>query len=144
MIKRKTACAFLFLAGILFLAHAVVPHHHHGNLICYAKSHCEGENPGDNHGSSPDDHHHASDGCDDHCVLKDPAVVSSIQNSAGLILPEKKNGQAGTDDIIYSLNLENADQSGPEPPCRSLHPSPGYVYTSISSPSAGLRAPPLV
>jgi hypothetical protein len=144
MIKRKTAAAFLVLAGILFLAHAVVPHHHHGNLICYAKSHCEGEDPAGNHESSPDNHHHDNDGCDVHCILKDPAVVGSILNSAGLKFVEKKSGHAGTDDITYCLSQDIPDQLWPEPVRRSLHPSPGFVYLSPTSPSTGLRAPPLV
>jgi hypothetical protein len=144
MIKRKAAVAFLFIAGILFLAHAVVPHHHHGNLICFAKSHCTDECPSGNRESSPDDHHHDNDGCEDHCVLKDPAVVSSTQNSAGLKIFEKKVSQSGTEDLLYCLNPENADQPVPRLNFKSLHPKAAFVYTSLSSPSSGLRAPPLV
>jgi len=144
MIKRKAAVAFLFIAGILFLVHAVVPHHHHGNLICFAKSHCTDEYPSGNRESSPDNHHHDNDGCDDHCVLKDPAVVSSTQNTAGSKIFEKKVSQPGTEDILYGLNPEKTDQPFPELIFMSLHPEAAFVYASLSSPSSGLRAPPLV
>jgi hypothetical protein len=46
MIRRTAAKAILIMAGILFLAHAVVPHHHHGNLICFVKSHCDNDGTG--------------------------------------------------------------------------------------------------
>lgn len=144
MIKRKTAVAFLFLAGILFLTHAVVLHHHHGNFICYSKSHCEGENPAGNQGSGPDDHHHDNGSCNDHCVLKDPAVVGSTQNPSGLKVFEKKSGQTGSEDLVGSLGSEYAVPPVTLLTCRSLHPETGFVYTAPSSPSSGLRAPPSV
>ena len=33
--RRKISIGFLFVAMFLSLAHAALPHHHHGNLICF-------------------------------------------------------------------------------------------------------------
>lgn len=33
--RSKISIGFLFVAMFLSLAHAVLPHHHHGNLICF-------------------------------------------------------------------------------------------------------------
>ena len=42
MLKRATAISFLFLANIVLLAVTIVPHHHHGEMICFTASHCYG------------------------------------------------------------------------------------------------------
>ena len=52
MFRRATAISLLFLANIVLLAVAVVPHHHHGDMICFTASHCCG-------------HEHDADGCHD-------------------------------------------------------------------------------
>ena len=42
MFRRATAISLLFLANIVLLAVTVVPHHHHGDMICFIASHCGG------------------------------------------------------------------------------------------------------
>ncbi len=44
MIKRAIAISLLSIANIVLLAMAVMPHHHHGDVICFVSSHCEGGN----------------------------------------------------------------------------------------------------
>ena len=55
MFRRAVAISFLILANIVLLAVAVVPHHHHGDMICFATSHC----------------HHGHDGVDKSCCHHD-------------------------------------------------------------------------
>ena len=68
--RRKISIGFLFVAMFLTLAHAVLPHHHHGNLICFnpnclhececCDDHHDGDEPTQcccNH------HHHDADEC---------------------------------------------------------------------------------
>ena len=38
--KRTIAISLLFLANLVLMAVTVVPHHHHGDLICLIGSHC--------------------------------------------------------------------------------------------------------
>lgn len=63
MRKRLTALLPLYIAGIVMLAFAVIPHHHHNELICFTVSHC-GET------SDTEHHHHdpfaANEGCAKH------------------------------------------------------------------------------
>jgi len=34
MLKKFTAIFFILCANVIFLAHAVIPHHHHENKVC--------------------------------------------------------------------------------------------------------------
>jgi hypothetical protein len=144
MIKRRAAASFLLLAGILFLGHAVVPHHHHGNLICFVKSHCTDEYPAGGHSSSPDSHHHDGQEGPDQCLLKDPVIVSSNQTGASLKITDLKGNQLLSDNIFAALQ---ANEPGLPATClvQSLSAPPDiFLYHSLLSRSLGLRAPPVV
>jgi len=143
MIKH-TAASFLLMAGLLFLGHAVVPHHHHGNLICFIKSHCTGEEPAGDHGSSPDNHHHDGEDGDGHCVLKDPVVVSSNQLTAGLKLIDKKCSQPWGENLFVGLQANETGSPGTKLLYSLSAPPAIFLYSSLSSHSSGLRAPPTV
>ena len=144
MIKRTAAVAFLFLAGVLFLAHAVVPHHHHGNLICFAKSHCANDGTEENHGPVPDNHHHDGDDGFCHCVLKAPVIVSTNQPAAGLKTFDKKCTQPGDDKVQNSLTAEVAWATEAGLWSSLSSPPIWFIYPSLSLISVGLRAPPAV
>lgn len=67
--KQKFSITFLYVAMLLTLVHAIVPHHHHGNLICFNPKcvqecchhhHHDGEEPLN---CSCAHHHHESDEC---------------------------------------------------------------------------------
>lgn len=144
MIKRAAAISFLILAGLLFLGHAVIPHHHHGNLICFVKSHCSGEEPAGDKGSTPDNHHHDGEDGTDQCLLKDPAIVSSNQTGESIKLIDQKISQPGKGNLINGLHVNE-----PLAPAADLWyslsaPPDIFPYSSPSSPSSGLRAPPTV
>ena len=67
--KKAIALTFILLANIILLAHAVIPHHEHDNmLICLFDSHC-GEYDA-THSDSDCDHHH-NQACSDRCCLID-------------------------------------------------------------------------
>lgn len=44
-LKKLTAILFISLASMIMLAFAVMPHHHHGEYICFEAAHCESEYP---------------------------------------------------------------------------------------------------
>jgi len=144
MIKRTAAVTFLFLAGILFLAHAVVPHHHHGNLICFAKSHCENDGTEGDCENNPGNHHHDGGNGSGHCFLKDPVIVSSGQHAAGLKYMEKKCTQSGDDHLQNILQVNVANIPAPDLQNSFSPPPVKYFFNSLSSGSFGLRAPPAV
>ena len=144
MIRRTAAKAILILAGILFLAHAVVPHHHHGNLICFVKSHCDNDGTGNDHGNTPDNHNHDCENGTGHCVLKDPVIVSSGHHATGLKFIEKKFTQSGDDNLQNSLPVNVANIQAHDLQKSFSSPPVKYFYNSLASASLGLRAPPAV
>ena len=144
MIKRTAAASFLLLAGIIFLGHAVVPHHHHGNLICFVKSHCTDEYPAGDHGSSPDSHHHDGQEGPDQCLLKDPVIVSSNQTGAGLKITDLKGSQPFSESLFACLKTDDPWLQATDLLHSLSLPPVIFHYLSLSSCSPGLRAPPIV
>jgi len=52
MIKRLSIL-FMMMAIGTFLAHAIIPHHEHGEKICFEMSHCENDGDGEHHDFHP-------------------------------------------------------------------------------------------
>lgn len=68
--KRKvTAIIFIFIANILMVATAVIPHHHHQDRICFQASHCQDK---DHH-----NHEHDNNNDLDCCVLHREVLLTS-------------------------------------------------------------------
>lgn len=44
----------------MFLAHAAIPHHHHGDVPCFVSEHCQ-HNGEEDHPHTGSDHHHSGD-----------------------------------------------------------------------------------
>ncbi len=68
MIKRIAAISFLVLANIVLLAVAVMPHHHHGEMMCFVSSHC---------------HHNDGCGSDQSCCHHDSQQSSKEHEHSG-------------------------------------------------------------
>ena len=144
MIKRTLATAFLMLSGILFLAHAVIPHHHHGNRICFVKSHCANDDPEGDQGNKSDNHTHDGEDGSAVCIFKDPAVVSSNQLTGGLKFIKQNSCQPGF--LAFHPGLLPDTRVFHNPVIAYFDPvyRTGYFYTSPSLASPALRAPPAV
>lgn len=65
MSKKRTAISALYLAGMILLAFAVLPHHHHGTFICFNTCHCHTGSDQAQHG-----HRHFPLGDEAGCVHK--------------------------------------------------------------------------
>lgn len=133
--KKTLAISFLLLANLVFLAHAVIPHHHHGSVTCFAASHCD-EDEAHNHDGEEHHHDHSESSI---CQLLQDAVPSEansqkfkIEASAFQLLP-----LALVPQFIHIANLNSEevlllrDDS-----CQS-------TYKSIIISYQGLRAPPV-
>jgi hypothetical protein len=143
MINRTTAVAFLMLANILLLAHAVVPHHHHNHQVCFVNSHCNHDDPTHEHDRNRDSHSHDGENNHDNCVLKEPVAVFSNQWKIDLKITDITD-RTGADDFH---NCALCD--GTEFQCFLLSSfiyelNTGSSYPSLVSSSLGLRAPPVV
>ena len=67
------------LAGLIFLAHTVIPHHHHDQKICFGANHCDCSTIP--HGEDHTDHHHPFDNQSQthQCCVSEFIPVSSIE-----------------------------------------------------------------
>ena len=143
MIKRGTALAFILVANIILLAHAVIPHHHHHSsdfftessacqTVCKSHEHSDCE-----HNSSSKEHY-------DCCVLKQVVTIPSNQ-----IKPEFKflicNNDHNTLDTFQSV-LFTSEYSNSPIACFAVKRH-NYRTSSTSryvGSCQGLRAPPVV
>ncbi|MBW6502246.1 MAG: hypothetical protein K0B05_12710 [Bacteroidales bacterium] len=144
MIKRTTAFAFLMLAGLLLLAHAVIPHHHHDKQICFVTPHCLHDESADEHDKNQLGHSHDEENDPDDCVLKNPVVLYSNQWRTDYKFYNISSSLSAFDDSQYSLL--NGRKEFPIP---VLSPFVYEHFTNCSysvlvAASLGLRAPPVV
>ncbi len=96
MIKRIAALILLFTATIVLLADSCIPHHHHGDEICFNDSHCcpdkhsvefpiqSGDNPND------------ADDCGS-CKLKQAIMLTVVHQYDNLFKSIKYNSIILTD-----------------------------------------------
>lgn len=133
---RKTlAISFLLLANLVFLAHAMVPHHHHGNATCFATSHCDSDEMY-NHNEAEHEHDHSDSSL---CRVLQDVVPSEANNQK--IKIEVNDFQLLLLTILpQPTQLTNID-------CTEVFLTPdGYdlsLYESLIVSSQGLRAPPV-
>lgn len=79
-LSRKISCLLITMAFLLTMVHSIVPHHHHGDIVCFGMT-CQHEQDCDH------DHHDcdcATCGChhghhplhsEDNCVLNMPYIL---------------------------------------------------------------------
>ena len=144
MTARKFALAFLFLANLIIVAHAVIPHHHHERIVCIISEHCS--NDAEAHAHLAEAPHHSHDGNNnaENCTLKQ-LLVTPPHNSrgvSGLIANDQNNNsfpefvttleRPGIISSLLSQRISNREF--PDIQLRSIR----WITSSH-----GLRAPPL-
>ena len=75
--KRLPALFFILLANIVFLAHAVIPHHHHDSEVCFESSHCQTHSESHEHSATEHNHNHDGENNAVYCILNQVFVVPS-------------------------------------------------------------------
>ena len=120
---------FTFLAGLIILAHAVVPHHHHFELLHSAqeKSTCENSTHDEN-SENPNSHCHAFN-----ILVSGKTTISSLNNS----LPD-----------YFSFYLPGIIANIEIPPVKN-HITTFFGYRAIFikqffASAQSLRAPPVI
>lgn len=141
MIKKITAYSFILLANIVLLAHAVLPHHHHEQIVCIENTHCACDTDAHVHNTDAKDHQHDGNANSTACVLKQAVLIPSAQ---GRILNTCQNCSDNHNHDFYILsNFGYADlQSSPE--VVTYIPKFPSFFISFVTISLGLRAPPIV
>ena len=132
----------MILAGILFLGHTTIPHHHHENDPCYDSGHSECSSL--YHSQNGEDHHHPYDTNNQthQCCLLEFIPVSGIDISR--LGKQQDTGDKFFTDTHFLLlcDLTLIKNAFPEP----VVFNPGIIrhYSFIVHASAGLRAPPVI
>lgn len=146
MSKHLPAILFAALANVLLLAHGVIPHHHHGDAVCFEVGHCfdcEVAHSGDCDGGHDSDQPAEQQGG---CCLLDQMVMfhpdglkddledagqpTEMKYPAGFLTPIIPESFFA---LHFSLQL----------PFRE-HPPDFSILAGGATQTPGLRAPPLV
>ena len=152
MIKRYSAVFFILMANIIFLAHAVLPHHHHKGEVCFVDSHCKTDSKAHKHTTSKHNHKHATkehshdhDGNTDeqNCRLKQEVILPSNQLELEY---ESFDYVDNTNFCRYQANLTLTEFELLIQPEFSIKKPPliPSFYSRIICTNKGMREPPIV
>ena len=140
MIKKTAIPFFLVLANVILLAHAVIPHHNHAEIICFNLSHCHTDKE-DASDRSCDSHQHDSD-TDSNCILKQ---VVLLPNNLSKEVPENICINQENQPDFAGILQESVHSI---PIAVSYHPAKPFNFLACFikplSGSSGLRAPPVL
>ncbi len=136
--KRAVTFIFLLLANIALLAHAVVPHHHHGGSITFILcSHCNDCGKACHHNHEAGQH----DDSTEDCPLKEGYIRADS-------CKQVVSADSGDDtQLSDDLPLFYFDSVIKVTDCGYLHfrqkPYLFFYHTTFISEALGLRAPPV-
>jgi hypothetical protein len=144
MMKRSIATILIVLASTIWLAHAVIPHHHHQSQACLITKHCQHDH--DHQAGQPEtDPHQHDNKTTTECSLNQLAIVPQPVFKCGSLFP--KPLQSDTDyDFIQSLISYTNSVSFLSPKTHAVYldNEPASFYLTFIGHSSGLRAPPAV
>ncbi len=141
------------MANIIFLADAVLPHHHHEKEVCFVDSHCQtdseahkhetGKHNHEQHATKEHSHDHDGNTESQNCLLKQEVILPSNQidlECKSFDYVDNTNFNGFQANLINSeLDLQNQENFSIKIP-----PLISSFYSRIASTSKGLRAPPIV
>ena len=78
---RKISCCLTALAFLLTLVHAAIPHHHHGDIVCFGMTceqhdDCDCDHDDDDCAALGCHHHHHPLHSEDNCILTMPYITA--------------------------------------------------------------------
>lgn len=139
MIKKITAYSFIFIANILLLAHAVLPHHHHEQQVCIVQTHCA--NDASSHSPTTTEHNHQHDGTNStSCILKQAVVLPTSQ---ARLLINCDNCTDNHNHYFFILSFFGLETLQPITVSVPTVPEFAFLFSSRITSSIGFRAPPM-
>jgi hypothetical protein len=143
MIRKGLTILILFLASVLLLAHAVVPHHHHNLQVCVADIHCNNKDDAHKHFCNQENHKHDHNTDDLSCILEKIIMFrsgQSDQDDKQIVSPDNEKNYFFV--LLFSLTgVEVNYSSGTNSTSPQFHIN---SYVSFAPRTSGLRAPPTV
>jgi hypothetical protein len=143
--RSKRASIFLILlANIVFLAHALVPHHHHESQVCLESCSCHSDCSTHKHNTTAHNHNHDGSDCSENCVLKQTVVIPSNQFRQELKYAAGENHHSPYHN--FHAVIINCEQLSFVPKIISIAQIPLIIssHSGFTPGSTGLRAPPAV
>lgn len=138
MINKITAYSLIFLANIVLLAHAVLPHHHHKQQVCIEQTHCAGDAISHSHSTTGHNHQHDETNSEA-CILKQAVIIPTSQARL-LNNCDNCSDNHNHDFFIPSyFGLETL-----QPITVTVSTVSEFTFSSYITSSLGLRAPPIV
>lgn len=138
-ISRKISLIVLFAVSLVLIMHAVLPHHHHQDDVCFTDSHCNETSRHDDTGCTDDeDHEHDGQDAASKCTLHSTFL---LPYSMGQISKQEIQ-KILKQHILYVLDSEDVDIQK-----NQLINTHGLAFTDdivsrLIIPSLGLRGPP--
>jgi hypothetical protein len=140
MFKKLIAYSFIFLANLAILAHAVLPHHHHEQQVCFERAHCTDDAEAFSHNST--EHNHQHDATDNTTCVLSQAVIIPLSQTKSISNCDHRSGTDNHDFFIISNFGYDDFQSYSE--TKASAPEFHSFLISFVTTSLGLRAPPIV
>jgi len=142
--KRFFSILCIVFAVVILQITAIIPHHHHGDIICIELSHCGREC--DEGCSSDCRHHHDNEdnAPDVNCTVKTAFVVSETQSEIKYKARINDGYNHNFHFIPVFLFLSDYFNADTEFVCSKYRHGEGiFLYTSVNvNCTNGLRAPP--
>ncbi len=141
--KRSIATFLLVLASTIWLAHAIVPHHHHQSQACLITKHCQHDHEHQSGQPETDPHKHDNNTTAE-CSLHQLAIVPQPVYKSGGGFPE--SAESGTDfDFIQAIISYTHSISFLSPKTHAVYLGNESIslYLASIGHSQGLRAPPV-
>lgn len=144
MLKRSIAISLLVLASTVWLAHAILPHHHHNSMACLVTEHCRHDN--DIHTHNPESGSHDHDNSkSSNCTLNQSVIVpqSGLKGYSGIAASPANGSYLDFIQAIVAYTHSIAFLS-PKTHTVYLNSVSTKLYLASIGKSLGLRAPPEV
>ena len=139
---KPIAKLLIVLSGIVFLAHTLIPHHHHDKQVCIETDHCANHTQAYACDQEEPGHQHDSQNNPKPCCVGEfvPVLSKSTNKSSNY----QNSGHNNYPDFTCLLLHDNSRI--PAPLAKVFDYEPEFVpfYTSLVCVSVGLRAPPVV
>lgn len=137
MIKKITSIVFIFLASSIYLAHDVIPHHHHDDHVCIEHLSCNHDNDSEKQ-DFPDE---ASDEC---CLLAGVKLIVTGSQKNQIICTGCLNEGKSEHNFSAHFTLFKPEKILDLTPL-PFRQNPFIEYFSLwhINQSIGLRAPPM-
>lgn len=141
MVSRRLSFILLMTVNLVVMLHAILPHHHHEEHVCFAESHCTGHT--DHHEDActhSEQHQHHEHEDFESCTLNVTFLISDVKNQASDIDIQKIQRSF----VIYVLDNELKNHFSDRFAILQSNHFPDNLIKRMTSSTRILRGPPVI